>query len=46
MILMCKDLLDPQNAKKSKAYSQIFEFPAKTRVNMLRKINKLGTSSS
>ena len=40
---MCIDLLDPQNAKKTK---DAFEFPAKTRVNIVRNITLLGTSDS
>ena len=40
---MCIDLLDTQNAKKEK---NAFEFPAKTRVNIVRKITLLGPSDS
>ena len=40
---MCKDLLDPQNAKKTK---NAFEFPAKTGVNIIRNITLLGPSDS
>ena len=41
---MCIDLLDPQNAKKKN--KNAFEFPAKTRVNMIRNITLLGPSDS
>ena len=35
------DLLDPQNAKQTKTHSQIFEFPAKPNVSIVRNITLL-----
>ena len=40
---MCIDLLDPQNEKKNK---NVFEFPAKTRVNIVRNITLLSPLDS
>ena len=37
---MCIHFLDPQNAKNA------FEFPAKTRVNIVKKITLLGSPNS
>ena len=41
IISMCIDLLDPQNAKKTKTLFQIFEFTTKTRVRMVNNITLL-----
>ena len=43
IISMCIDLFDPQTAKKNK---NAFEFPAETRVNIVRNIALLGPPDS
>ena len=46
IILMCIDLLDSQNAEKTKTHFQIFEFPAKTWFIMIRNMTPFRPSDS
>ena len=40
------DLIDSQNAKQTETYSQIFEFPAITKISMTRNVTLLGLLDS